>query len=286
MRMIDKIQDMQEFSREMRRNGKTVGLVPTMGFLHEGHLSLVDIAKSQTDVVVVTIFVNPTQFGPNEDLDAYPRDFERDCQLCKERGVTAIFAPGNDEMYPPDSSVWVTEEQLSKVLCGKSRPIHFRGVTTVVTKLFNAVLPDVAVFGRKDAQQALILKRMVRDLNFPIQIVVGPIIREPDGLALSSRNKYLNEDERKRAVVISQALFAAQDKVSTDNSKNPDKIIKEIKDKITAAGGETDYVEARYTSNLETATDFTRPVLIAAAAKFGPARLIDNIMIGKETDLS
>ena len=201
MEIFRKVADMQAFAKKSIREGKKIALVPTMGFLHEGHLSLIDRACAEADVVIVSIFVNPTQFGPTEDLDKYPRDFQRDKDLCEARGASAIFAPEPAEMYYPDRSIWVDEEKLSKKLCGKSRPIHFRGVCTVVSKLFNICLPDVAIFGQKDAQQALIIKRMVRDLNFPVEIIVSPLIRESSGLAMSSRNKYLSEEQKKDAEV-------------------------------------------------------------------------------------
>lgn len=272
MIIIRKIKEMQQYAGDSKRSGKTIGLVPTMGYLHEGHLSLVDEARARAAVVAISIFVNPTQFGPNEDLDQYPRDFDRDCKLCEDRGVDVIFAPEPQEMYDPDSSTWVVEEKLSRGLCGAKRPGHFRGVTTVVAKLFNAVLPDVAVFGQKDAQQALVLCRMVRDLNFPIEMVIAPLIREADGLAMSSRNRYLSADERARALVISQSLFAAEDKYHAET-------VKEIIAKIEAAGGNVDYVEALDAESLEPPGDDSSRILIAVAAFFGTTRLIDNIII-------
>jgi len=202
MRTIKTISEMQAFSGEARRSGKRIALVPTMGYLHEGHLSLMDKAAELAEVVVVSIFVNPTQFAPTEDFAAYPRDLERDSTRCERRGVHAIFSPDASEMYAPDASTWVVEERLSKGLCGLARPTHFRGVTTIVAKLFNAVLPDFAVFGQKDAQQAKVIQRMTRDLNFPVEIVVASIVREHDGLAMSSRNSYLSQAERQRALAI------------------------------------------------------------------------------------
>ena len=203
MQVIKTIREMQKWSMDRKKAGKTVAVVPTMGFLHEGHLSLIDAARANgADAVVVTIFVNPIQFAPNEDFDSYPRDFEHDAALLREKNVDAVFAPAVSEMYPAPVTCMVIENKLSKGLCAKTRPTHFNGVTTVVAKLFNATLPDIAVFGQKDAQQARVLKRMVRDLNFPIRMVVAPIVREADGLAKSSRNKYLSEDERARALVL------------------------------------------------------------------------------------
>lgn len=274
---------MQEYAREQRLSGKRIAVVPTMGYLHEGHMSLIDVARKAADVVIVTIFVNPTQFGPNEDLDKYPRDFDRDRELCEARGAQAIFAPEADAMYCPDRSTWVNEEMLSRGLCGKSRPVHFRGVTTVVAKLFNATLPDVAVFGQKDAQQALIIKRMVRDLNFPVEIIVAPIVREPDGLAMSSRNRYLSEDERTRATALSKALFAARLRLEECGMPElPESVTDEIRMSIEAAGGKVDYIEMLDAETLEPVSVSTQQVLIAIAVFFGTTRLIDNVMITLE----
>lgn len=279
MELIKTIAKMQRFSKDAARQGKIVGVVPTMGYLHDGHVSLIKQARKLADVVIVTIFVNPTQFGPNEDLDKYPRDFERDWMLCEQNGADAIFAPAPDEMYCPDSSTWVTEEKLSRGLCGKSRPVHFRGVTTVVAKLFNATLPDVAVFGQKDAQQAMIIKRMTRDLNFPVEIVVAPIVRETDGLAMSSRNKYLSTEERTRALTISASLRDAERTLKAEGGKALDGIAKKIIERITDADGKVDYVEILDAENLEQVSASTNTVLIAVAAFFGATRLIDNILI-------
>jgi pantoate--beta-alanine ligase len=269
---------MQAWSRNIRLSGKKIALVPTMGFLHEGHLSLVDIAHRNADAVIVSIFVNPTQFGPNEDFERYPRDPERDLELCRSRNVDAVFIPEVADMYEGELTTWVAEEKLSQGLCGKSRPGHFRGVTTVVAKLFNATLPDVAVFGQKDAQQAAVLKRMVRDLNFPIEIKIGPIVREEDGLAMSSRNKYLSQDERSRALSISQSLKKA--KKSIENGNRDLSVIKEqIIKEIIAAGGSIDYVETVDFECLEPVENAEGTVLIAIAAYFGATRLIDNTVV-------
>ncbi len=280
MKIITSIPDMQCYARQQRRAGKTIAVVPTMGYLHDGHLSLIDAAQQQADIVVVTIFVNPTQFAPNEDLATYPRDFERDCQLCRQRGVDALFAPANEAVYAPDHSTWVMETELSKPLCGKSRPEHFRGVTTVVTKLFNAVLPDVAVFGQKDAQQAAVICRMVRDLNFPVKIIVSPLIRETDGLAMSSRNKYLSPSERQRATAIFKALQRAE-KIVQESHNNCDysEIQQLVRQDIEAAGGRIDYVELLDYECLTPVSNATRKIIIAVAVYFGNTRLIDNIII-------
>ncbi len=275
MKIIEKISEMQSFSCEIRRSGRTIGVVPTMGFLHEGHMSLVDLAKRHSDVVVVTIFVNPTQFGPSEDFDRYPRNFDGDVKLCESHGVDAIFAPSVGEMYPGGASTWVVEEKLSQGLCGKSRPGHFRGVTTVVAKLFNAVLPDIAVFGEKDFQQLKVLTKMVRDLNFPIKIIPGPIVREKDGLAMSSRNKYLSKDERERALSISRSLAEAE-AMAGAGVRDAGKIAAAISKRISAAGGRVDYVEIVDAETLEPADKMDGPSLAAVAAFFGSTRLIDN----------
>jgi len=279
MKIFNSISDMQAFSKEQKRAGKVVGIVPTMGFLHAGHLSLVDTAHKHADVVVVTIFVNPIQFGPNEDLDQYPRDFERDCKLCEDHKVDAIFAPGVEDMYFDNRSTYVNEEILSSGLCGARRPGHFRGVTTVVAKLFNAVLPDVAVFGQKDAQQALVLKRMVRDLNFPIDMIIAPIVREDDGLALSSRNKYLSDTERSNALAISRSLFKVRDDIESGAVTDYKLAAQEISRTISAAEGKVDYVEVLDSDTLSDADGKTKELLIAVAAYFGTTRLIDNVLV-------
>lgn len=279
MQVIKTIREMQKWSMDRKKAGKTVAVVPTMGFLHEGHLSLIDAARANgADAVVVTIFVNPIQFAPNEDFDSYPRDFEHDAALLREKNVDAVFAPAVSEMYPAPVTCMVIENKLSKGLCAKTRPTHFNGVTTVVAKLFNATLPDIAVFGQKDAQQARVLKRMVRDLNFPIRMVVAPIVREADGLAQSSRNKYLSEDERARALVLSRSLLAAKE-MAEKGEKDLAKLTGFIRKEIEAQGGKVDYVEAIDSEELEPVTVRDgKPVMIALAAYFGTTRLIDNIV--------
>ena len=279
MQVIKTIREMQKWSMNRKKAGKTVAVVPTMGFLHEGHLSLIDAARANgADAVVVTIFVNPIQFAPNEDFDSYPRDFEHDAALLREKNVDAVFAPAVSEMYPAPVTCMVIENKLSKGLCAKTRPTHFNGVTTVVAKLFNATLPDIAVFGQKDAQQARVLKRMVRDLNFPIRMVVAPIVREADGLAKSSRNKYLSEDERARALVLSRSLLAAKE-MAEKGGKDLAKLTVFIRKEIEAQGGKVDYVEAIDSEELEPVTVRDgKPVMIALAAYFGTTRLIDNIV--------
>lgn len=270
MVIIREPKELQKLALATKRAGKRIGLVPTMGFLHAGHLSLIDEAKKRADFVIVSIFVNPVQFGPNEDLDKYPRDFEHDRALCEEHGADVVFAPTPEAMYAPDRSVWVEETQLSRGMCGALRPGHFRGVTTVVAKLFLLAQPDVAVFGQKDAQQALVIRRMVRDLDFPIEIVTAPLVRDADGVALSSRNKYLSPEERERARVLSQSLFAAQ---------RGELDAEGVRKAIAAKADKVDYVVWFDADTLAEPTPATREVLVAAAAYFGNTRLIDNVLV-------
>lgn len=279
MRIFQQAEELQRFALETRRAGKSIALVPTMGFLHAGHASLIDIARRRADVVIVSIFVNPTQFGPGEDLDKYPRDFEHDRLVCAEHGADVIFAPEPGAMYAPDASTWVEETMLSRPLCGARRPGHFRGVTTVVAKLFHLALPDVAVFGRKDAQQLLVIKRMVRDLNFPIEIVAAPLVRGADGLALSSRNRYLSEEEHQQALVLSRALRAAKPALEEAGLEAAPAVVAAVRHEIESAGGRVDYVEVLDVETLEEPTAETREALFALAAYFGSTRLIDNELI-------
>jgi pantoate--beta-alanine ligase len=264
-----------------RREGQTIGLVPTMGFLHNGHLSLIRAARAECDLVVMSLFVNPTQFGPGEDLDRYPRDEERDLRLAAEAGADVVFAPAVEEVYPTGfSSAVEVGGQLTEVLDGdpsRRGSEHFRGVTTVVAKLFNMVGPQVAYFGQKDAQQALVIRRMVRDLDFPVRIEVLPIVREPDGLAMSSRNAYLEPAERERATALRRALAtvercAAQEALGVG--------LEAARRELAAAGIEPEYLEARDAETLEPVKALAeRPVLVAVAAQLGSARLIDNVLI-------
>ena len=278
MQIFKEINSIREYSNDNKLQGKTIGFVPTMGFLHEGHLSLIDLAKQHSDIVIVSIFVNPTQFGPNEDLDKYPRDFDADSKACEISGVDAIFYPSVEDYYQADASTWVVEEELSKGLCGASRPNHFRGVTTIVAKLFNSVLPDVAVFGEKDYQQLAVIKRMVRDLNFPIKILSGEIIREADGLAMSSRNKYLDKEERKSALSINKSLFKVKEAVLRGDMAVSD-ALSFIEGNIIASGGRIDYINILDANSLTTKKTFDDLSVIAVAAFFGNTRLIDNILI-------
>jgi len=279
MKIISKIQEMQKESDALRQAGRIIGFVPTMGYLHEGHLSLIRLAKLRADVVVLSIFVNPTQFGPQEDFDRYPRDFERDESLARKEGVDILFCPSVEEMYPPGYSTWVNVEKLTETLCGASRPGHFRGVTTVCTKLFLAVKPHFAVFGQKDAQQAVVIRRMVKDLNFGIDIIVAPIVREPDGLAMSSRNLYLSPEEKMAALVIPQSLRLAEAMVK-EGERDASRIVGAMREKInTQPQVRVDYIAVVHPETLEPLQQITTEALIAIAAYVGKARLIDNTIV-------
>jgi pantoate--beta-alanine ligase len=281
-RIVRGVGDLRVALAPARREGRTIGLVPTMGFLHEGHVSLLRAARAECDLVVMSLFVNPTQFGPNEDLDRYPRDEERDLRLAGEAGADLVFAPDAEELYPDGfaTAVEVTGG-LTAVLDGdpgRRGPGHFRGVTTIVAKLFNIVGPDVAYFGQKDAQQAAVIKRMVRDLDFPVRIEVMPTVREEDGLAMSSRNVYLEPEDRARAVALSRALAAAARQVTALGSL--DAGLDAARIELAAAAIDPEYLEARDAETLEPVEELTgRPILIAVAARVGGARLIDNVVI-------
>lgn len=255
-----------------------VGLVPTMGFLHEGHLSLIRQARADCETVVVSLFVNPKQFGAGEDLDAYPRDEERDARLAEECGADILFAPSHDEVYPDGFSTTVAIEGLTDVLCGAARPGHFAGVTTVVTKLFNMVRPDVAYFGQKDAQQALVIRKLVRDLDMPVRIEVCPTVREPDGLALSSRNAYLSSEERERALGLNRALRAAEEIVA-DGETSAEGVLAAARKQLHKAGIEPEYLELRSAKDLAPVERVNGSTLLAVAAQVGRARLIDNTIL-------
>ena len=271
-------QKLRDQVAEWRRQGLTVGLVPTMGYLHEGHLSLIRIARANADRVVVSVFVNPTQFGPNEDFEAYPRDETRDVALCEETGADAVFAPTPEEMYAAGATVHVVEDRMSRVLCGKSRPIHFGGVLTVVLKLFHIVMPDVAVFGQKDAQQLAILRRMVRDLDVPVRLIGAPIVREPSGLAMSSRNSYLTNEEKTRALALRRALDAAEAAWAAGRTDVAG-VRAEMRAILEAAGADIDYVEFVDAESLEDVPALRSGTLVAIAAKIGHTRLIDNTVL-------
>lgn len=277
MQIVKTIEELRPIIKNWRKEGLSVGLVPTMGYLHEGHKSLIDKAVSENDRVVVSDFVNPTQFGVNEDLDSYPRDIDRDAALCEEAGAALIFHPEPGEMYFPDNCTFVDMDKLTKGLCGKTRPTHFRGVCTVVSKLFHIVTPDRAYFGQKDAQQLAVIRRMVRDLNFDITIVGCPIVREADGLAMSSRNTYLNDKERKAALILHKSLEMGAAMIKA-GEKDAIKIKSAIQKMIeTEPLAKVDYVEIVDNENLENVKTIDTPILVAVAVYIGKTRLIDNI---------
>lgn len=276
IKVVSTVDETRAQVKEWRKQGLTVGLVPTMGYLHEGHQSLIKKAVEENDRVVVSVFVNPIQFAPNEDLETYPRDLEADTRLCDSTGADLIFHPTPEEMYPEGFSTHIQMDNLTKELCGKTRPTHFGGVCTVVGKLFNIVQPDKAYFGQKDAQQLAIIKRMVRDLNFDIEIVGCPIIREPDGLAKSSRNTYLNADERKAALILSKSIELGKQLVA-EGERDAQTIIKAMTDKInTESLARIDYVNVVDALNIEPLDTLKGEVLVAIAVYIGKTRLIDN----------
>lgn len=279
MKIIKSCTEIQNFCNSARCEGMTIGFVPTMGFLHEGHLSLMRMSRAENDLSIISIFVNPTQFGPSEDYETYPRDLERDSKMAESVGVDVIFTPEVKDMYPNGYSTFVNVEGLTNKMCGISRPTHFRGVTTVVSKLFNLVRPNRAYFGQKDAQQAIVIKRMTEDLNFDIQIIVMPIVREQDGLAMSSRNKYLNAEERQAALVLSQSLFLAQ-RLIGQGRNDAKEIYNLIKNKISSEPlAKIDYIAIVNANNLEEVDKIEKNTLIALAVFIGKTRLIDNIII-------
>ncbi len=276
MRVVKSIKEVREAIKQWKAEGLTVGFVPTMGYLHEGHKSLVTKAVEENDRVVVSIFVNPMQFGPKEDLSTYPRDLEKDSELCSSAGADIIFHPENEEIYYNDFSAFVDMNGLTKELCGKSRPIHFRGVCTVVSKLFNIVQPHRAYFGEKDAQQLAVIKRMVRDLNIDVEVIGCPIVREEDGLAKSSRNTYLNKEERKAATILNKSLVNAK-KAINNGERHSNNIIDIIKNTINEeALAKIDYIEVVDSLSMEKVKDIEGSVLIAIAIFIGKTRLIDN----------
>jgi pantoate--beta-alanine ligase len=272
------VRTIAELRAELATAPRAVGLVPTMGFFHDGHLSLMRAAREANATVVVSLFVNPTQFGPTEDLEAYPRDEQRDLQLAEAEGVDIVFAPSVEEVYPAGFSTTVDVGGLTEPLDGAARPGHFKGVTTIVTKLLNMVGPDAAYFGQKDAQQALVISKLVADLNMPVRIAVCPTIREPDGLAMSSRNAYLNDDERERAAALSRALRAAEQAVEQGRI-DADAVIAAARQELDEAGIEPEYLELRSATDLTPAERVNGSTLLAVAARVGRARLIDNTML-------
>jgi pantoate--beta-alanine ligase len=282
MRVLRTVADLRTLLAAARSGGSSIGLVPTMGFFHEGHLSLMRRARGDTDVVVVSLFVNPAQFGPDEDLDAYPRDEERDQRLSEAEGVDVLFAPPLEEVYPEGFATTVTVRDLTEMLEGDEAQrgaVHFEGVTTVVTKLFNMVGPDVAYFGQKDAQQALVVRKLVRDLDIPLRIEVCPTIRDPDGLALSSRNAYLSPEERERALALSRALRAAEAAVA-GGTRDAAAVVAVARDELDRAGVEPDYLQLRSATDLSPVERVNGSALLAVAARVGRARLIDNAILG------
>ncbi len=279
MKVVKTIEELKKHIRDCKKTRKEIGFVPTMGYLHEGHLSLIKYAASENDFVVVSIFVNPTQFGPKEDYAEYPRDLERDISLAEKAGAHMIFAPATSEMYPKGYATFVEVERLTENLCGGSRPGFFRGIATVVTKLFHLVEPNRAYFGQKDAQQAIVIQRMVRDLNMNIEICACPIIRESDGLAMSSRNVYLSSEERHQALSLSQSLFCAKELI-LNGERDKQIILSDIHQKIASQPlAEIDYIEMVDSENLKEVEQVCGRILIALAVWFGKTRLIDNIFV-------
>jgi len=282
MKIIAAIPEMKAVARDWASRGVVIGFVPTMGFLHAGHLSLVRAAKKNADVTVVSLFVNPAQFGPMEDFKAYPRDLERDAAMLEGEGVDVLFHPGAEEMYPPGFATFVEVSGLQDKLCGRSRPGHFRGVCTVVLKLFEIVRPDVAFFGQKDAQQAIILRAMARGLNLGARIEVLPIVREADGLALSSRNSYLSADEKKAALVLSRSLVAAR-KLIDGGERNAENVLAAVRRMILEEPtARIDYIEAVSQETLDPVGEIAEGALIALAVFIGKTRLIDNLIVRLE----
>ena len=282
MRAYKGIRSLVKEIEATKRQGKTIGFVPTMGCLHDGHLSLIRKARRDADCVVVSIFVNPTQFGPNEDLKKYPRDIKRDLGLLRASGVDIVFTPGIKSLYPDKFSTYVDVEDLTNGLCGASRPGHFRGVTTIVVKLFNIIKPDIAYFGQKDAQQAILIKKMVHDLNMDIKIKIIPIVREKDGLAMSSRNKYLSSQERKKALSLNRSLESAKD-LYKKGERDSYKIIKKMQGMIPQNNGtKIDYIDVVDIEDLKPVKRISGKTLVALAVKVGKTRLIDNTILSED----
>lgn len=279
MKVVKTVEEMQQTARECRMSGRRIALVPTMGSIHEGHLSLIDLARESADVVIVSIYVNPAQFGPNEDLSSYPRDLERDLDICETKGVNFAFVPDDHEMYPEDHTFFVDEEKISKTLCGVSRPTHFRGVATVCTKLFNIACPDFVVVGMKDAQQAILLNRLIRNLNFPIELIVGPTVRDEEGLALSSRNKNLTSGQKTEALKIYKALMAAKE-LADKGITNTDRLIAEVTNHMNSLRLRVIYVKTVSLDNMKEVREIVPgQTLLAVAVWLDQVRLIDNIVL-------
>ena len=282
MEVITSIEEIQELALRLENEGKKIGFVPTMGYLHDGHLSLIDLIRERSDILILSIFVNPTQFGAGEDLEKYPRDMERDLTLCRERKVDYIFAPQTDDIYPEGASTYVSEEGVSRGLCGETRPTHFKGVTTICAKLFNLVRPAYVALGQKDAQQVVVLKRMIRDLHFPIEVVIGPTLREPDGLAMSSRNSYLNDRQRQDALLIHKALLAGKRLVDEKGIRNVDRVKAELMTVLRSGSFvRINYAEVVDRENMkpEKEIELGRSMLVIAVW-VDNIRLIDNMSLG------
>ena len=282
MEVITSIEEIQELALRLEKEGKKIGFVPTMGYLHDGHLSLIDLIRERSDILILSIFVNPTQFGAGEDLEKYPRDMERDLTLCRERKVDYIFAPQTDDIYPEGASTYVSEEGVSRGLCGETRPTHFKGVTTICAKLFNLVRPAYVALGQKDAQQVVVLKRMIRDLHFPIEVVIGPTLREPDGLAMSSRNSYLNDRQRQDALLIHKALLAGKRLVDEKGIRNVDRVKAELMTVLRSGSFvRINYAEVVDRENMkpEKEIELGRSMLVIAVW-VDNIRLIDNMSLG------
>jgi len=282
MEVITSIEEIQELALRLEKEGKKIGFVPTMGYLHDGHLSLIDLIRERSDALILSIFVNPTQFGAGEDLEKYPRDIERDLALCRERKVDYIFAPQTDDIYPEGASTYVSEEGVSQGLCGETRPTHFKGVTTICAKLFNLVRPAYVALGQKDAQQVVVLKRMIRDLHFPIEVVIGPTLREPDGLAMSSRNSYLNDRQRQDALLIHKALLAGKRLVDEKGIRNVDRVKAELMTVLRSGSFvRINYAEVVDRENMkpEKEIELGRSMLVIAVW-VDNIRLIDNMSLG------
>ena len=278
MRLVRSISQAKKIIAAQKKKGRKIGLVPTMGFLHEGHLSLVRLARRKCDFLVVSVFVNPTQFGPSEDLRRYPRNLSRDMRLLKKEGVDLVFNPSRKTMYPGGFRTYVEVSDWSKLLCGASRPIHFRGVTTVVLKLFNILTPDIAVFGRKDYQQAVIIRKMVKDLNLGVRIITGPIVREPDGLAMSSRNIYLSRTQRENAVVLYDSLKWLR-QAYIKGLRDPRLAKSKLASMVKSKKGKVDYIALVDKNTLEPVKKIKKGTLVALAVFFGRTRLIDNTVL-------
>lgn len=284
MEVLSTVSEIQALSLRLQKEGRSIGFVPTMGYLHEGHLSLIDLIRERSDVLILSIFVNPTQFGLGEDLEKYPRDWERDLQLCRERKVDYVFAPHADEIYLSDASTYVSEEGVSSGLCGQARPTHFKGVTTICAKLFNLCRPTYLALGQKDAQQVVVLKRMIRDLHFPIEVVIGPTIREADGLALSSRNAYLNEKQRADALLLHRALEAGRRLVDEKGVRSVDRVKAEVMNVLrTGSFIRVNYAEVvdRETMKMESEIELGRSMLVVAVW-IDTIRLIDNMPLDEQ----